>query len=296
MEKTKNFSRGMESFLEIGFSSLIRLIEIILEFLVNYSFQVVGAIITLFFGLIIAKWASKFVLRLCEKKGIDITLKKFLTDLVKILIIIFVVIICLGKFGISVAPFIATLGAVTLGISLALQGLLSNYAAGLLIIFTRPFIVGNTISVKNNSGVVEKIKLVATILSTEDGEQITIPNKHIIGEIFYNSFAYKVVESSVLISYEDDPIKAINLIQKIIESYAEIAKEPPPLIGIEEFADSGISLGLRYWVPTKKFFQIQYDVNLAIFRTFEEHNISIPFPQRDIHLISRTNEKSQNEL
>ena len=278
----------METMVKLGISTLERLIDILLEFIINYSFQVIGATIIFIIGLMIARWASKFVIKLCEKKGIEITLRKFLSDVIKVLILIFVTIICLGKFGISVAPFIATLGAVTLGISLALQGLFANYAAGLIIILTRPFVVGNTIAIKNNTGVVEEVKLVSTILSTEDGEQITIPNKHIIGEILYNSFAYKVVESSVSISYGNDPEKAIAMVREVLNEHSQIPSDPGPQIGIQKFADSGIDLGLRYWIPTKKYYQIQYDINLSIFRALKEARISIPFPQRDVHIISDT--------
>ena len=285
MDTEKKPTFDMEPFVDIGISSLGRLIDVLLEFFVNYSFQVVGAIITLIIGLLIAKWASRFIIRLCERKGIDITLRKFLADIVKILIIVFVLIICLGKFGITVSPFIAALGAVALGVSLALQGLYSNYAAGLIIIITRPFVVGNTISVQDTSGIVEEVKLVATILSTEDGERITIPNKHILGEILYNSFAFKVVESNVLISYRNNPEIAIDIVRNVIKQYTEIPSDPGAQIGIRRFAESGFEIGMRYWVPTKKYYQTQYDVNLSIYRALKEAKITIPFPQRDVHLI-----------
>ena len=281
----------METVVKLGVSTLEQLIDILLEFIVSYSFQVIGAIIILVIGIMIARWASKIVIKLCEKKEIDITLRKFLSDVIKILILVFVAIICLGKFGISVAPFIATLGAITLGISLALQGLFANYAAGLIIILTRPFVIGNTIAINNITGVVEEVKLVATILSSEDGEQITVPNKHIIGEILYNSFAYKVVESSVGISYANDPEKAIAIVREVMKKHSQISSDPAPQIGIQEFADSSINIGLRYWTPTKKYYQTQYDVNLSVFRALKKEHISIPFPQRDVHIFPDSSAK-----
>ena len=148
-------------------------------------------------------WASRFVVKLCEKKQVDVTLRVFIGNIVKILIVIFVLIISLGKFGITVSPFIATLGAVALGLSLAIQGVFANFAAGIIIILTRPFVVGNTIVIKDTSGIVHEVKLATTILSTEDGERITVPNKHFLGEILYNSFAFKVVEAVVGISYHE---------------------------------------------------------------------------------------------
>ncbi|MCK4347497.1 MAG: mechanosensitive ion channel, partial [Thermoplasmatales archaeon] len=173
--------------------TLQNLTNIVIEFIVTYSFQILGAIIILFVGIIVARWVSRLVMRLCEKNNMDVVLTKFLGNAVKITVIVFVLIIALGKFGISIAPFIAALGALAFGASFALQGPLSNYGAGLMIIMTRPFTIGNTITIKEFSGVVEDITLSYTTLSTEDGERITIPNKHIVGEVLKNSFENKVV-------------------------------------------------------------------------------------------------------
>jgi small conductance mechanosensitive channel len=203
-------------------------------------------------------------------------------------VLAFVMIVVLGKFGITMTPFIAAIGAVAFGSSLALAGSLSNYGAGLTIIITRPFVVGNTINIQSVSGVVEEIGLAATRLSTEDGEQITIPNKHIVGEILINSFENKVVEMSIGISYADDPQKAIKIIQETLQKITEIVNEPAPQVGIEEFADSSVNIGMRYWVPTKQYFQILYQANLAVYKALTKAKITIPFPQRDIHMLSET--------
>jgi small conductance mechanosensitive channel len=176
-----------------------------------------------------ARWLSKAIIKLCEKRKMDITLSKFLGNFVKILVLVFVLIIAMGKFGISIAPFIALLGALAFGASFALQGPLSNYGAGLTIILARPFVVGDTITVKNVSGIVDEVTLATTILSTEDGEKITIPNKHIVGEILNNSFANKVVENAVRISYDDDPEKAINIIKETLKQFTRSAFRNSPI-------------------------------------------------------------------
>jgi small conductance mechanosensitive channel len=132
--------------------------------------------------------------------------------------------------------------------------------------------------------VVEEIGLAATRMSTEDGEQITIPNKHIVGEILINSFENKVVEASVGISYDDDAQKAIDTIQEALQNIPEIVADPAPQIGIEEFADSSVNIGMRYWVPTKQYFQTLYQANLSVYTALERAGITIPFPQRDIHM------------
>ena len=262
--------------------------DIIIEFAVKYGFQVVYAIIILIIGLIIARWLANMVTRVCESHKLDVTLSRFLGNVVRLLVLAFVMIVVLGKFGITMTPFIAAIGAVASGSSLALAGLMSNYGAGLSIIITRPFVVDDTIQILGVSGVVEEIGLAATRLSTEDGEQITIPNKHIIGEILINSFENKVVEKVIGISYDDDPQKAIEIIQEALKKIPEIVGEPAPQIGIEEFADSSVNIGMRYWVPTKQYFQILYQANLAVYEALNKAEITIPFPQRDIHMPSGT--------
>ena len=132
----------------------------------------------------------------------------------------------------AIAPFIAALGAVAFGGSFAIAGPLSNYGAGLTIIVSRPFVVGNTITVQGVSGVVDEIRLAATLLSTEDGEVITIPNKHIVGEILHNSFENKVVETTVGIAYRDDPEQAVAVIRKVLAQIGAVCQEPAPQIGL----------------------------------------------------------------
>jgi small conductance mechanosensitive channel len=258
--------------------------DIIVELVVKYGFQIVYAIIILIIGLIIARWLSNMVVRVCETRNLDITLSRFLGNVVRLTVLAFVLIVVLGKFGITMTPFIAAVGAVAFGSSLALAGLLSNYGAGLSIIITRPFVVKDTIKIQGVSGVVEEIGLAATRLSTEDGELITIPNKHIVGEILINSFENKVVETSIGISYDDDAQKAIDTIKEALQKIPEIVAEPAPQIGIEQFADSSVNIGMRYWVPTKQYFQTLYQANLAVYNALEQAGITIPFPQRDIHM------------
>jgi small conductance mechanosensitive channel len=269
-----------------GLTTLQNAFNVVIEFLVNYSFQIVGAVIILFVGLFAARRLSNLTVKMCQKRNLDDTLTQFFGSSIKLLVLIFVVIITLGKFGISIAPFVAAVGAVALGASFAIQGPLSNYGAGLAIILTRPFIIGNTITVKGVSGVVEEIKLAYTFLTTEDEERITIPNNQIMGEILQNSFENKVVEASVGIAYHDDPQKAIDVIRETLEQFHQISSDPAPQIGIEAFGDSAINVGMRYWVPTKQYFQTIYKVNLSVYNALKTARITIPFPQRDIHLIS----------
>jgi len=264
----------------------------IIDFFVNYSFQVVGAVLVLVAGIVVARLVASFILKFFERKNFDPTLSKFIVGGIKITILAFAIIVSLGKFGITIAPFIAALAAMAFGASFAIQGPLSNYGAGLVIIISRPFIVGNTISVGGVNGVVEEVNLGATILTDEDGVTITVPNKHIVGEIIYNSSENKIVEEVVGISYDSNPDEAIRIVYNALEGFEEISKDPAPQVGIQEFGDSSINIGLRFWVPTKKYFDTLYKVNLAVYNQLQQANINIPFPQRDIHIVSQVQEGS----
>jgi small conductance mechanosensitive channel len=267
--------------------TLQKVIDLIVDFLVRYSFQILGAILILVIGIKLASWLGRLVSRFCERRHLDLTLSHFFGNVVKVLVLTFVIITAIGKFGISIAPFVAALGALAFGSSFAIQGPLSNYGAGLSIILSRPFVIGNTITVKGVSGIVEEIRLAATLLTTEDGEIITIPNKHIVGEILHNSFANKIVEEVVGIAYGDDPEKAIRAVEEALLDIPEVCREPKPQVGIQTFGESSVDIGMRYWVPTRQYFQTLYRANLAVHLALRAAQITIPFPRRDIHLVQK---------
>lgn len=268
------------------FVALQTLIDKVIEFGVNYSFQVVGALIILLIGIAVGKWASGLVEKLCLRKGLDVTFSHFLASFAKLLIIFFAVIIALGKFGITIAPFIAAIGAAAFGATYAIQGPLSNYGAGLVIIVGRSFLVGDTISVAGVFGVVREIRLGQTILETEDGVDITIPNRFIVGEILHNSKECRIVEGIVGISYSDDPEVAIRVLNETLGRFERV-EGVSPQVGIEAFGDSSVEIGYRYWVPTHQYFQTLHAVNLAVFKALKAANITIPFPQREVKVVQQ---------
>ncbi|WP_067177366.1 mechanosensitive ion channel family protein [Sulfurospirillum sp. UCH001] len=265
--------------------TLQKFYNIVIEFLTNYSFQLLGALIIVIIGWFAAKYAYTLLMRLFESHHFDSTLSKFIANVVKILIFAAMIVIALGKIGISIAPFVAAIGAVSLTAGLALQGSVSNYAAGVLLIISRPFKVGDTLSVADVYGVVEEIKLSYTVLRNEDEELITVPNKQMIGDVLVNSFDVRVVESSIGVSYEQDPAKAISLIKEVLSGFKDVSKEHKPVVGIAKFGDSSIEVGLRYWVPTKSFFKTQYEVNLALYKALHENHVTIPYPQREVRIL-----------
>ena len=264
--------------------------NLITEYLVTYSMQIVGAILILVFGLWISQKVSNMVAALMQRHNIDITLTNFISNVIKVLLIIMFLIIALGKIGISVTPFVAAIGAASLGAGLALQGMLSNYGAGLAIIATRPFVVGDTIEVKGVSGQVKTIELGYTILINEEKVEITIPNKHIVGEILHNSFSYSLVKGEIDIAYDANADLAIELIETVLNDHELVADTPHSQVGIERFAESGVTLSYRFWVPTTKIIETKLAVNRNVFKVIQEADIEIPFPQRIVTL-NQTNDK-----
>ena len=267
--------------------------NIVVEYVVKYGFQVLFGVLILFLGKKLSDWAAKFVTGLCQKRHLDITLTHFIAMVSQIIVMAFAALLALDKFGITISPFIATISAMIFGASFALQAPLSNYAAGLSIILTRPFVVGNTITIKGFSGVVEDVKLPCTILSTGEGEKITIPNKDIVGEVIVNSLENKMVQVLIGISYSDKPEKVIEIIQRQLKNFSQVLENPPPQVGIQSFGDSSVNIGVYFWAPTKLNLKTLHEVNLAIYNVLKKNGITIPFPQREVRILSSTNGSQQ---
>jgi small conductance mechanosensitive channel len=253
-----------------------RWVDTLIEFTVTYGFQIVGALFFLFIGLKVAAWAGRKVAGILDAKNVDPTFGRFIGNVIKVVMVVFLVIITLGNFGISIAPLIALAGATAFGATIAIQGPLSNYGAGLSIILTRPFAVGNTITVnRDTSGVVEDITLGHTILIGEDGEKITIPNKEIVGRIIVNSKKNRLVLTKICIGESEDAEQAVTVLRYTLQSIDEVNDGPKPQVGIHDFTYGGIVLGLRFWVPSDRYFQVRYAVNGAALSALKQAGIKL---------------------
>jgi len=255
--------------------AVTKLIDALVEFAVTYGFQIFGTLFVLFLGLKAANWAGRKTAVLAERKALDVTLARFIGNMVKLVLVGFVIIITLGNFGITITPLIALAGASAFGATLAIQGPLSNYGAGLSIILSHPFVVGDTISVRGVSGMVEEVRLALTVLVGEDGEQIFIPNKEIVGEVLVNSQAHRVVQTKIAISAGADVEKAISTVADALAKFPGMGAGPPPQIGIHDFTYGGVVIGVRFWVPSRKYFKARYGVNGAILSALREAGVSL---------------------
>lgn len=265
----------MNTDVEQGLETLQTLIDTLLEFAVAYGFQFLGALVFLAIGLKVAGWIGRRVMQLSLKKEINQTLAEFIGMVVKVLIIGILAIITLGNFGISIGPLVALAGAGVFGATLAIQGPLSNFGAGLGIILSRPFVIGNTISVGKASGVVEKIALGATILVGEDGEKITVPNKEIVGRVIVNSHEHRVVQTKIALSGTTDAARAILAVQTALADIADINSGAKSQVGVHDFTYGGVVIGARFWVPSSRYFQVRYVVNRAILDALSNEGIAL---------------------
>ena len=258
----------VEKTLEQNVEQVAKWVDVLIQFGVTYGFQILGALLFLLVGLKAGGWMSRRIQAACEAKGIDVTLSRFIGNAVKMLILTVLAIITLGNFGISIAPLIALAGAGAFGATMALQGPLSNYGAGLSIILARPFVVGNTITVGETSGVVDEVKMAHTRLLGEDGERITIPNKDIVGRVIVNSETRRVVQTKIALAADADLERAAQAVQKAVADALPPADEDAggarPQVGLHDFTFGGLILGVRFWVPSSRYYELRYAVNRAI--------------------------------
>ncbi len=251
------------------------------------------AIIIIALGFWLAKRLANLIIKLCDKRGLDVTLARFFAGFSKIVVVAFATIMALSKLNVEITPFIALLGASAFGLSLAVQGPVSNYGAGIVLIITRPFKVGDTLTLNGLTGQVDCVNLGNIQLLNEDEQRITIPNRNVLGEIFTNSYDYSIIEAVVGIDYSADPEAAIRCISEAVQTVEGVAPDRAPDVGIDDFGDSSINIGYRVWVPTNRYHRTRYAVNLAVFRALEAAQITIPFPQRDVHLIQPRGQLNQ---
>lgn len=258
--------------------------NLIVAFLVNYSFQIVGAILIFVAGTFVAGKISNWLLRFCESKGLDVTLSKFIANIVKLLIILMVSIIALGNLGISVTPFVAAIGALSLGAGLALQGLLSNYGAGLNIILTRPFVVGDTVLLQGVSGIVSDITLSTTLLVDEDEVRITIPNRHIVGEIIHNSGAMSLVETQFIVTPGTNIQNVIKIALRAVRTTEGLSDDTKALFGVSQFSGLGVEISGRIWVPTAQRVHFKYLMNKSLHNLLKDSGVELAIPAQAIRL------------
>ncbi len=276
---------AVEASAQTAASSVSKILDWVMESCVKYSFQVLGGLVLLAIGWFIGNFLARITRDMLKKKNVDVTVTKFIAGAVKLLVMIFAAIAALSKFGIEIAPIIAGLSVVGFGTSFALQGPLSNYAAGIMLVFTKPFKVGDIIEVVNVHGEVEDMTLSRTILITVDGDKIIVPNKHIIGEIIHNSSTLKRVDINVGVSYATDVENAIRVIKAVVDSDSRVITSRGAKVGVLDFGDSSVNIFIRLWCKQQDYYEVKFAINKNILATLQKNKIEIPFPQRDVRIV-----------
>ncbi|MDX9821175.1 MAG: mechanosensitive ion channel [Syntrophales bacterium] len=256
------------------------------EWGVLYGLKVIAAVAILLIGWIAAKGIRKIIRRMLQRAQVDETLVSFVSSVVYVGIIAFVVIAALGQVGVQTASFVVVLGSAGLAVGLALQGSLANFAAGVLMIIFRPFKVGDYIEGGGVAGVVEEIGIFTTEMKSPDNRKIIVPNGKITGDNIVNYTAKEIRRVDIVagVSYKDDLEKVRNVLADILAKDDRILKDPAPTIGVLELADSSVNFAVRPWVKTADYWNVFFETQESIKKRFDSEGICIPFPQRDVHI------------
>jgi small conductance mechanosensitive channel len=224
--------------------------------------------------------------KVMQRQEVDKTLETFVCNLVRMVLLVIVVIAAIGQVGIETTSFIAIFGAAGLAVGLALQGSLSNFAAGVLIVLFRPYRVGDFIEAAGISGSVEQVQILTTILKTGDNKQVIVPNGQIMDSIITNYSANDTrrVDMVVGVSYDDDLDKVRDTIKELIAAEDRILDEPACTIAVSALADSSVNFVVRPWVKTPDYWGVMFDLTEAIKKRFDKDGITFPFPQQDVHV------------
>ena len=256
------------------------------EILSVYGFSVVAAIAIFFIGKWLARVLTNVLTRMMKRAGTDETLVAFVTNLAYIAMMVFVVIAALSELGVETTSFAAVLAAAGLAIGLALQGSLSNFASGVMLILFKPFKTGDFIEAAGTSGIVEEIQIFSTKLRTGDNKQMFVPNGAIFGGTItnYSTKPTRRVDMVFGCGYDDDLKAAKQLLNDIIAADERILADPAPVVAVSELADSSVNFVVRPWVNAADYWNVYFDIHEQVKLRFDEAGISIPYPQTDVHL------------
>ena len=253
---------------------------------VDFGINLITAIVIFFVGRWVVNLVVKGLLKAMQKSEVDTTLRRFVANLARMLLMLFVIIAAIGALGVKTASLVALIGAAGLAVGLALQGSLSNFAAGVLIVLFRPYKVGDWIEGGGVSGSVEEVQILTTVLKTGDNKRVIIPNSQIMGTTITNYSANETrrVDLVVGVSYSDDLDKVRKELEGLVAADDRILDEPAVTIAVSELADSSVNFVLRPWVNTSDYWGVYFGLTEAIKKRFDEVGISIPFPQQDVYI------------
>ncbi len=255
----------------------------------EFGAKILVALVIFYVGRLVARVLTKTLRTLMQKQEVDKILETFVCNLVYWLIMLFVIIASINHVGVETTSLIAVMGAAGLAVGLALQGSLSNFAAGVLIVIFRPYRVGDYVEAAGIGGTITQVQILTTMLKTPDNKEIIVPNSQIMGSIItnYSANTTRRIDMIVGVSYGDDLDKVRKAIQELVDADERILKDPACLIAVSELADSSVNFVVRPWAKTEDYWAVKFALTEAIKKRFDKDGISIPFPQQDVHLYNQ---------
>ncbi len=253
---------------------------------ITFGIKIIAAIAIFLIGRMVARVVTNGIEKVLASRDVDKILQTFFSNLVYWALMTFVIIAAINQVGIQTTSLIAIMGAAGLAVGLALQGSLSNFAAGVLIVMFRPYKVGDFVEAAGIAGSVVQVQILTTVLKTGDNKQIVVPNAQIMSGIITNYSANDTrrIDLVIGIGYDDDIDKTRDTIQQLVDADDRILKDPACLIAVSELADSSVNFVVRPWVKSADYSAVNFGLTEAIKKRFDKEGISFPYPQRDVHI------------
>ena len=268
-----------------GLDTLGQVKSTLIDLAIRFGPKLLVAILILTIGGFVAGWIARATARGLNRIGLEPPVRQLLTRVARVLVFVLFAILALQNLGVELLPLIAGLGVAGAGLALATQGVLSNVVAGLTIIFTKPYRVGEYIAAVGVEGEVEAITLFSTTLRHSDRSRIVVPNRKVVGEILQNFGSIRQCEIQVGIAYESDLSAVLGIIRELVEVNARVLKDPRPVIQVVNLADSAIVIAVKPWVAVSDYGPVAGEINQSLVEELRKREISIPYPQREIRLL-----------
>ncbi|OGA02434.1 MAG: mechanosensitive ion channel protein MscS [Betaproteobacteria bacterium RIFCSPLOWO2_02_64_14] len=268
-----------------NFAALDQVKSTAIDLGMKFGPKLLVAIVIMTVGFLVARWVAGVVVHMLRRFEFEAPVRQLLVSITRALVLILFGIMALQNLGVELVPLIAGLGVAGAGVALAMQGVLGNMVAGLTIILTRPFRVGEYISIAKEEGQVEDISLFHTSLTHPDLSRVVIPNRRIVGEVLHNYGQIRQVEVIVRVAYDADLNQVLATIHEMLQASARALKDPAPLIQVIRLADSSVNIAVKPWVNVPDYVAATGEINKALVETFRGRNIVIPFPQQEVRLL-----------
>jgi len=260
--------------------------DLTLDLAIRYGFQVLGALVILVIGLLLARWVGNLLDGWLQKRALEPPARTLLVRVARVVVMVFTLVVALDKFGFQIAPLVAGIGVAGLGIGIALQGVLSNVVAGLSIIFTKPFKVGEYIQVVGVHGQVSTIELFSTTLLHSDRSRVVIPNRKIVGEILQNYGSIRQLDLHVDVAFATDLERALSAARGAVEADPRVLREPAPVIGVAGVTDARVTLAVKPWVTVDAEVAASGDLYRAVLERLRAAGIEVPRSRHDVHMLA----------